>query len=109
LWHGMMAVVECVPRTLRIVLDEIEDEVEGTRRRRFARVRLAAVGIERGAMEQVANIVAGGAGMLAALGRSPLASGLATATFVQRRAGGDLTATVDADELRLEYRWPAVK
>lgn len=107
LWHGLMALVDRQPRALRVVLDAAEVAIGDGRVRPCARLCITSSGLEAEARDELLGLVKGAPGLIAALGRSPLAPGLAAAVFVQGRLGGELRAEATGEELRLEYRWPA--
>lgn len=107
LWHGLMALVDRQPRALRIVLDAAEAAIGDGRVRPCARLCITSSGLEAEARDELLGLVKGAPGLIAALGRSPLAPGLAAAVFVQGRLGGELRAEAVGEDLLLEYRWPA--
>lgn len=107
LWHGLMALVDRQPRALRIVLDAAEAAIGNGRVRPCARLCITSSGLEAEARDELLGLVKGAPGLIAALGRSPLAPGLAAAVFVQGRLGGELRAEAVGEDLLLEYRWPA--
>lgn len=108
LWQGILAVLERGPRRITITLDTMAQPCGSARVRALARVRLAIVGLAPQVMEELTLLVRGGPGVSNALGRSPMASSLATAALVQRRLGGDLLATTVGEQLQLDYLLPAV-
>jgi signal transduction histidine kinase len=107
LWHGLMALVDRQPRALRIVLDAAEVAIGEGRVRSCARLCITSSGLDAEARDELLGLVKGAPGLIAALGRSPLAPGLAAAVFVQGRLGGELRAEAVGEDLLLEYRWPA--
>jgi len=108
LWHGMIAICEMKPPTLRIVADADTFAVGDGRPRRWARVRLVAAGVDPAVAAETVRLLAGATGWLKAIGGGALTAGLAASLFVQRRLGGDLRAVAADGELTLEYLWPAL-
>ncbi len=105
-WQALMGIVERTPSRILITQAHAEVAIGAQRVRAVASVCMRASGLAHDAMEEIVRVVAGAPGCMAALARSPMASGLAAAVFVQLRLGGDLTARLQGEDLQLELRWP---
>ncbi|MBM3974818.1 MAG: hypothetical protein FJ301_12030 [Planctomycetes bacterium] len=108
LWHGMIALCEMKPSTLRIFADADTFAIGDGRPRRWARARLVAAGVDPAVAAETARLFAGATGWLKAIGGGALTDGLAASLFVQRRLGGDIVATAGDGELKLDFLLPAL-
>jgi signal transduction histidine kinase len=107
-WHGLAALAEAAPKSVRIEVDLAEASIGDGRPRRCARLRLVGVGVDAAAATALCRLLGDADGMLSAIGAPATPSGLAAALFLQRHLGGDLAAGFVDGVLTLRYLWPAV-
>ncbi|MFO0277955.1 MAG: hypothetical protein ACK533_11815 [Planctomycetota bacterium] len=108
IWHGLAAVADASPRSLRVDAEVAMIARGDGRPRRCARVRLVAPVAEPAVAVGIARLLDGGGGLLGAIGSPGMSAGLAVTCSPQRRLGGDLIGDVVGDDFTLTYLWPAL-